>query len=212
MNEPLLAKKITIASGKFTVFHGDLPVVSLGNLEGYFPQPLAGILGFDVIGGHTTVLDFRSDTFSIYKPHTFQEPTTSRRLKMRSCSSSPMVDVGIRLGNRDYVPASLLVDSGSQLSAELSRPFVDAHEFASLRGLQPSELDGVGGPHAVLKGLPLTIRFLPDEPEVSLSDAYLSRATEGRTSTAQFDGTLGDEAFRNSAVIFNCPDGYIALD
>jgi predicted aspartyl protease len=204
-----VAKKIRIDSGKFGIYVGPAPVISLSELTSYLGQPVAGILGFDVIRSHPTVIDFTSGMMGIFTPNAFQMDNSMGRIALKTCQTSPIIDAQIQIGNTKYI-AALTIDTGNQTPLELYHPYVEKERLMMLEGLKESELAGAGGRHRAAHGL--TGSLLIDKRKIELADVYLSQTSTGITGHTDVDGTLGVPVLKNSLLVGNCNAGYAIIN
>jgi hypothetical protein len=205
-----IAKKVRIDSGKFGIYVGPAPAISLKELASYFGQPVAGILGFNVIRAHPTIFDFISGTMGIFMPDSFQLDNSPGRVALRECQSSLIIDAKIRVGSSAYLPAALMVDTGTQVPLELYSPYVEKEHLLMQDGLKKVELEGVGGRHDASHGHPGYLRM--NDREIKLADVYLSQAESGIASRTDIDGALGVQGLKRSQLIINCSEGYAIIN
>ncbi|MGH9598084.1 MAG: hypothetical protein ACRD3K_14925, partial [Edaphobacter sp.] len=128
----------------------------------------------------------------------------------RECQSSLVIDAEIRVGSTAYLPAALMIDTGTQVPLELYSPYVEKEHLLMQDGLMQIELQGLGGHHDASHGRPGYLRM--NDREIKLADVYLSRAGSGIASRTDIDGALGVQSLKKSQLVINCNEGYAIIN
>ncbi|HEX3968392.1 MAG TPA: hypothetical protein VHW70_10535 [Edaphobacter sp.] len=205
-----IAKKVRIDSGRFGIYSGPAPAISLSELTSYFAQPVVGILGFNVIRAHPTVIDFVSGTIGIFMPDAFEPRNSMNRIVLESCLRSPIINAEIQVGSTEYLSANLMIDTGTQVPLELYRPYVGKERLLKQDGLRQLELEGVGGRHLTSHGLAGSLRI--NNRKIKLTDVYLSQTSGGITDDTNVDGALGIPVLKDSQLVINCNEKYAIIN
>jgi hypothetical protein len=204
------SSKIEIQYSKRTIMKGTFPVIGLDLVNRIFPKPITGIIGYDLIGSHPVVFDYRHEIITIFGNNAFQSPPSSIRLKLDNQKDIPVIHASFRVGESTLLEGRILVDTGSQFGLEINRPFGQKNNLYSLNGWTEKEGFGIGGKYASLHGIPGEISFGNDK--MLLEDVLLTEAEKGQTAVDSFDGNLGSAVLSKFVVIFDAQHGQIFFD
>jgi predicted aspartyl protease len=169
------------------------PMTPLGAINLRIGQPVAGILGYDVLNKYVTEIDYANETV-VFHPKSFSPPAAAVRLPMKFSGHLPLVDVLVTTADGREVPGRFLVDTGAGMSFVVTRLFARKHGIEVENGIDMSLGFGVGGATQDRIGRLPSISvggFRFERPVVNVS-----RDTKGVLVGGGFDGLIGGALLR----------------
>ena len=200
---------VVIVAGHHAVIEGTLPVTDMATVRKALHVPVAGVLGFDVLKAHTVILDFRLREMLIFRKP-LRKQLASATVLGGSCGANPFIEAPFAVTPKtDLTPAKFMLDTGNNASVVLNRSFAQGLGLYAKAGLTSSKLVGLSGEFPTLSGLTADLGL--GRSSEHLTDVEISKATAGKTASSDFAGLIGAPVLRRYRVIFNCPEGTLAL-
>jgi predicted aspartyl protease len=179
-----------------------MPVRDAGAVLGH---AIDGVLGTDLLRSYVVEFDYAASRVTLTPPGPGRGDPTAGDVPITARGNVLLAPATLSLPDRSQVPARLLIDTGSNGSLTLTRPFVDRHGLAARFGssLRASAALGVNGmtvsPVIRLESIAFGASV------IRAPDAALSRAAAGLHASADFDGILGAELLRAFRVVVDYP-------
>lgn len=166
--------------------------------EPYFWQPLAGVIGYDVLSRFVVTLDYDARTVELRDPATFRAEGRGAPLTLVLRGPVPAVEATLDGRYRGL----FRLDIGSSSTVDLHGPFVARHRLAKrLRGGMAVAGAGFGGTFESRLGRMKRMAIGPHawrDPMVQLSFA-----TEGAFASEDFAGNIGNRLLERFRVTFD---------
>lgn len=204
------AKNVAIVSGRQIVIHGDLPVLDLSNIQDHTSLPLAGILGFDVLRAHESIIDYPVGKLLIFKKpiQLFRDKAT---FSTRPCKSIPLLNFPFAVGAESEMKSEIfLVDTGSNASIILTKRYADHLNIEDITShLQDAKLLGLTGDSKYLQGLKVKISV--GGSMLAPVDTMISLSSAGTLFDGEYIGSIGSELLQRYKIVIDCPENEIYL-
>lgn len=168
-----------------------------------------GVLGGDVFKKYVVRIDYASASVKLFDPQTFAYQGTGVTLPVTLAGDSPNVRVTVE-ANGAAIPATVEIDTGSDGSVGLNRPFVDAHHLLDGRTTVAGFAMGVGGEASTTTGRVDGLRLGPfafANPVIAFS-----RAAQGATASSSRDGIMGGAILHRFTIYLDYPHKRVILE
>jgi hypothetical protein len=121
--------------------------IDLSRLPAREGHRMDGILGYDFIARYVLAIDYERSELRIYDRDRFHYDGSGMSVPVTLIDRFPMIDVAIRLGERDTLRGGFVVDVGSSAALALTKPFVDENRLRDRVGptIRRNGSGGVGG-------------------------------------------------------------------
>ncbi len=203
----MAAHSIKIGAGKVLILKGDVPAVSLAPVATVAGMRITGILGYDVLRAHPTVIDYANRQFLIYDkghaPKLGEECGVA--LAVDKNGATPIVDLPARIGDQYFASMQILIDTGSQVAMLVNRSCADARSLEKMSGWKPGIRVGIGGDAATLHGLPGGIEI--GNQRLDIPDVELNLAPRGYSTWGASDAQIGGPLFAGRMLLFDSANG-----
>lgn len=181
-----------------------LAVVPLDIIPPLFGREIRGILGNTFIKAHVIEIDYADRILTFYSPAAYNLAGESRATPFEDRGGVPFVELTLRLDDAEAITGLFEIDSGSNGSLQINRPFAEQHR---IRDRVPKHLmaEGIGGAGVGgdMKCLDARIReirwgdFVLKAPIVSLSQ------DEAGVGAGGDGGLIGGEVLRRFTVVLD---------
>ena len=183
-----------------------MPVQAAAAVLGH---PIDGVLGTDLLKSYTVEFDYAASRVTLAQPGRRADASTGS-VPISAYGNVLVAPARLALPDRSHVPARLLIDTGSNGSLTLTRPFVDKHglatRFSSQRVTAALGINGMTvSPVIQLDSIAFGATI------IRAPDAALSRAAAGLHASTDFDGILGAELLRGFRVLVDYPRRQLQL-
>jgi len=159
--------------------------LDFSELEFALGHPLLGVLGYDTFFQLITHVHYGERWVRFYDVGQFVAPEDAIPLPLRLDANVPTIEVSI-----EGIPAWVHVDTGSDNTLDLARPFVELHHLLTDRGqLGESGVAGLGGVGKSQRGSLRDFRMGPFEYDDFT--AYFHEAGDGIFENRSVAGILG---------------------
>jgi hypothetical protein len=170
---------------------------------------IAGVLGFDVLRAHPTVIDYPNGKFMIFAKNSFIPNVNSHihDLSVDKAAVLPVFQAGIGVDGKDYGDARVVVDTGSDAGAMIYAHFAAIHSLSGLAGWKDGKNCAIGGIGSFLHGLPGSA-IIGDE-RVALPDFAVMLNKNGIAQSELYDVLIGSPVLARWTIVFDIPNGKI---
>jgi len=168
-----------------------------------------GVLGSDVFLKYVVRIDYAAASVTFFDPQSFTYQGTGIPIPITLSGNTPDIPVTLEASG-DVLTARAELDTGSDGTIGLTRPFVDKHHLLDGRSTVAGFAMGVGGEATVVIGRIDALRLGPfafSQPVVAFS-----RATQGATASTARDGIMGAEVLRRFIVTLDYPHRRVILE
>jgi len=210
--EAAIAKGVSFGLPGVRVSDQTVAVISLDAFQEAGIGRIDGILGSDFIGEFVLEIDYARRFIILHDPATYSHGA-GQALPL-TIESAPFVKARILLEGREPIEGKFKVDTGSDLSLFLYRPFVESQNLlrANLKTLEISGV-GAGGESrkllARVKGIQLG-EFTIADPIIGL--AHGNSDDDGEEANADYSGVLGAEILHRFNVVLDYSRNQIFLE
>jgi hypothetical protein len=181
----------------------------LGSDFGVIDHAVDGVLGAEVFLKFVVRIDYAAASVRFFDPQTFAYKGPGVPVPITLSGNSPEVRVQVEAGGQPLA-ATVEVDTGSDGSVGLNRPFVDANHLLEGRPTVAGYAMGVGGESSLTIGRIDALRFGPfifANPVVGFS-----RASQGNTASKSRDGIMGAAILHRFTLYLDYPHRRIILE
>jgi hypothetical protein len=206
-----LVKSIKLKFGRETIFRGNILATSTFSNCGLIGIRIAGVLGYDVLRAHPTVIDYPNGKFMIFEKDSFV-PRADRyihELSIDKAAVLPVFTAVIGIDGKDYGDARVVVDTGSDAKAMIYARFAAIHSLSGLAGWKAGKNCAIGGIGSFLHGLPGSAIIGDDR--VALPDIAVMLNKNGFAQSELYDVLLGSPVLARWIILFDIPNGKIYL-
>jgi hypothetical protein len=200
--EGTLIEGATIEFPGVEVFDQRIAALPLDALAPNFGRPIDGIIGYDFIKQFVIEIDYLAKIINLYTPQTYRYSSSSEVIPFVIRGGSPYAQVKIQLQGHQPIAGVFEVDTASDGTLSVNKPFVERQKLRELLPATNKEKGaGVGGETSYVNSRVKAIqigRFSLENPIVSISED-----TEGEGASTKSDGQLGTEVFRRFKVILD---------
>ncbi len=184
----------------------------LGPLFARFGRRVDGVIGYDFFKLFVVEVDYAAKTINLYDPRSYEYRGAGEVVPFTLREGHPYARV--RLGFEGHAPVEgdFEIDTGSDGSLSVNRPFAEKHRLLELLPDASAAKTGAGagGETSYVESRVREIglgRFTFERPVVTFS-----RDSEGEGASAKSDGQLGGEIFRRFRVVFDYSRGRMILE
>jgi PDZ domain/Aspartyl protease len=167
-----------------------------------FGKSISGIIGYDFIKQFVVEIYYDAKVINLYAPTSYQYRGAGDVVPIRFINQKPFVNGKLKLGERETVEGTFMIDTGADKVMTVNSPFVHSHQLLkSLSRTRQANLGGLGGAGASITARVENIqlgRFVISKPLVSFS-----QAAEGSDAEANYAGVFGGETFRRFTLILD---------
>ncbi|HKV99866.1 MAG TPA: carboxypeptidase regulatory-like domain-containing protein [Vicinamibacterales bacterium] len=181
----------------------------LGSDFGVIDHAVDGVLGSEVFLKFVVRIDYATASVRFFDPGTFDYKGPGVPVPITLAGNSPEVRVQVEAGGRPLA-ATVEVDTGSDGTVGLNRPFVDANHLLDGRPTVAGYAMGVGGEASMTIGRIDALRlgpFIFANPVVGFS-----RASQGNTASKSRDGIMGAAILHRFTLYLDYPHRRIILE
>lgn len=175
-----------------------LPLDALASGGG---REIAGIIGYDLFRDFVVDIDFVSKQIALYDPKTFEYRGSGKSIPLIVQGDGAIyVEAGVAVASHDLIPGQFVIDTGSNNTLMLAKPFVEQHRLLESVGpTLPSRGRGVGGEIQLafgrVKSLQMGTFVLPNPVTAFI--------TAGEIADSDKSGNIGGKFLRRFHVIFD---------
>ncbi|MDR3409975.1 MAG: aspartyl protease family protein [Formivibrio sp.] len=151
----MTTKPVKLKFGREVIVKGDMLATS-ASYCGLTGVKIAGVLGYDVLRAHPTVIDYPHGRFMIFEKDSFIPRVNSHihELGVDKAAVLPVFTTVLGVDGKDYGDARVVVDTGSDTGTMIYARFAAAHSLSGQAGWKDGKNCGVGGIGSYLRGLP----------------------------------------------------------
>ncbi|HWW76523.1 MAG TPA: aspartyl protease family protein, partial [Pyrinomonadaceae bacterium] len=202
----------TLALPGVRLFDRKVVSMPLAPLFARFGRRVDGIIGYDLFKLFVVEVDYAAKTINLYDPRGYEYGGAGEVVPFTLHGGTPFTRVRLVVEGGAAVEGDFEVDTGSDGSLSVNRPFAEKHKVLELLpGASASKTgSGAGGETAYVEGRVKELglgRFTFPGPVVTFS-----RDNEGEGTNADSAGQLGGEIFRRFKVIFDYTRGRMILE
>lgn len=178
--------------------------LDLSMFTAYFGEPLAGIIGYDLLARCVAEIDTTEGRIALYDPGSYELPD-GRWQELFIGHGHPHVRATFE-GNRDGI---FRLDTGNPGALLVHAPTVMEFSLLEGRKTRPVPLGGAGGSKPAQLG---TLQWFElGEERFENARAIFSQADTGSMTSRWTAGTIGTELMRPFNMVFDCPRKRIAF-
>lgn len=194
------------------VFDRKFVGMPLAPLFARFGRRVDGIIGYDFLKLFVVEVDYAAKTISLYDPASYEYRGAGEPVPFTLRGGHPYARVRLVFEGQTAVEGDFEIDTGSDGSLGVNRPFAEKHKLLELLpGASAAKTGaGAGGETSYVESRVKELglgRFTFERPVVTFS-----RDAEGEGTNAGSDGQLGGEIFRRFKVIFDYSRGRMILE
>ena len=184
----------------------------LSPLFARFGRRVDGVIGYDFFKLFVVEVDYAAKTINLYDPRSYEYKGAGEVVPFTLRDGHPYARVRLGFEGDRAVEGDFEIDTGSDGSLAVNRPFAERHRVLELlpEASAAKTGAGAGGETSYVESRVREIglgRFTFERPVVTFS-----RDTEGSGADEKSDGQLGGEIFRRFKVVFDYPRGRMILE
>lgn len=183
--------------------------IPLGPEFGVIDHAVDGVLGSDAFLKFVVRLDYAAGAVTFFDASSFAYHGSGTVVAITLSGNTPNVPVAVQSQGPAFA-ANVELDTGSDGTIGLTRPFVDEHHLLDGRTTVAGFAMGVGGEAAIVVGRIDALRLGPfalAQPVVGFS-----RATQGATASKNMDGIMGSAVLQRFTVFLDYPHRRVILE
>lgn len=216
----LIAKKVRIRVGRWTMLTGSVPVVDLKRISIAAGFPVSGIIGYDYMRAHPVMIDYQSRTISIFFHHHFFRHHLGRRIRDLGLvgaqftipKKAPILPARLELPDGRHLKGTFSIDTGSGSGIDLNHAFIEKNKIEAgekSRELTYLSADGIEYRTKSTRIRRFTLGNISfARPEVLLPQGINAGTLSGRV----VDGEIGNQILQQCRwVLFDPSDGRLVL-
>lgn len=176
--------------------------IPLGPEFGVIDHAVDGVLGSDAFLKFVVRIDYAAASVTFTDATSFVYHGSGTIVPLTLSGNTPNVPVTVETNGKSFT-ANAELDTGSDGTIGLNRPFVDTNHLLDGRTTVAGFAMGVGGEAAIVVGRIDALRLGPfalAQPVVGFS-----RATQGATASKNMDGIMGSAVLQRFTVILDYP-------
>jgi hypothetical protein len=194
------------------VFDRKFVSMPLAPLFARFGRRVDGVIGYDFLKLFVVEVDYAAKTINLYDPRGYVYEGAGEVVPFTLRDGHPYTRVRLGFEGDKAVEGDFEIDTGSDGSLGVNRPFVEKHRVLELIADASAAKTGAGagGETSYVESRVRELhlgRFTFERPVVTFS-----RDTEGEGASANSDGQLGGEIFRRFKVVFDYTRGRMILE
>jgi len=192
-----------------TALNQTVAVLPLEFLSSIMGQPVAGLIGYDLIGQFVIEVDYATGKINVYAPSAYRYTGSGDFLPIKFIDKRPFVPVKITMKGGEAAEGTFELETASSGVMVVRRSFAEVHQLLnSVKGFRLGNVSGAGGSmFRTLQGRVRNVqvaRFMINNPLVSFSQAEGAK-TDG-------DGQIGGEVLRRFRLILDYSRRRIILE
>ncbi len=192
-----------------TALNRTVAVLPLEFLSSIMGQPVAGLIGYDLIGQFVIEVDYATGKINVYAPSAYRYTGSGDSLPIKFIDKRPFVPVKITMKGGEAAEGTFELETASSGVMVVRRSFAEVHQLLnSVKGFRLGNVGGAGG--SMSRTLQERVRnvqvgrFMINNPLVSFSQAEGAK-TDG-------DGQIGGEVLRRFRLILDYSRRRIILE
>jgi hypothetical protein len=212
LGQPVLAaRSVKIKFKGDLLIKGDFPATSLSTSGNELGIKLAGIIGYDLLRAHPTVIDLKHKRLMIYQTKAFANIRNifPQTYDVDKDGPLPVISAVVGVEGQVLGAARVLIDTGSDRTLGIRGYFASEHQLIELPGWKKAEVLGANGKSEVLNGLTGWIKIGPTV--IQIEDVLMILPGGDITQVGLDDAYLGVPMFNGGLVIFDVGDGYVSF-
>ena len=199
--EASLIKNVSIKLPGVTLIDQTLWSLPLDPLFPAGGREIAGIIGYDLFRHFVIDIDFVARQIALYDPKTFRYHGSGQSVPLIvQADGAIYVEASIAVANQHPIQGQFVIDTGSNNTLMLARPFVEQHRLLESVGpTAPARGGGVGGEIQLafgrVKGLQIGT--------FAIANPVVAFITKGEIADSGKSGNIGGKLLRRFRVIFD---------
>jgi Aspartyl protease len=201
---------IKLKFGEQTLARGSMLATSLFDGCGLADATIAGVLGYDLLRQHLTVIDYSKRQLLIYRKGSLRQPQSEGALELKIDKSAalPVIHAPIAIEGKYLGEARIVIDTGADSDAALYPQFANMQILGSSEG-KAARTCAVGGVGSIIHGLKGEMTIAGRH--VALTDVAIFQNEEGLAQTSRYDLLIGGALLKRWSLVFDAIDGKIYL-
>lgn len=206
-----IATSLHISYGRDLLLKGSAFATDLTKFSEYVGTPLSGIIGYDLLRAHLSIVDFTTSHFDLFSRNALNEDALASAISLHVNRSDlvPVFMGFIAVDQGTPESAKILLDTGSDRAALLLRDFAEKSGIAALQGWKRGAGAGMGGKSLILDGLEGRLDL--GSEHVDLSEVSINMAKDGLARTGPYDVMIGSPVLSRWCMIFDIAHERILL-
>jgi len=183
--------------------------IPLGPEFGVIDHAVDGVLGSDAFLKFVVRIDYAAAAVTFFDASSFVYQGSGTVVPITLSGNTPNVPVSVDTNGKTF-DAKAELDTGSDGTIGLNRPFVDAHHLLDGRKTVAGFAMGVGGEAAIVVGRVDALHLGPfalAQPVVGFS-----RAAQGATASEHMDGIMGSAVLQRFTVFLDYPHRRVVIE
>lgn len=205
-----LANNVSFQLNELEFIGQTVVVLDVGNISDSEGHPMAGILGYDLIGQVVLEIDYEKRFINFHDPSFFEYSGEGTAIPITLEGNDPFIQAEIEVAGQ-LISGKFMVDSGAGSSLILGKPFIEEHNLfdTNINFLEGTAGLGIGGEIEQRIGRISALSFGPFE----LNNIVTKFAMDERGALANPDraGILGAEVLRRFTTIFDYQNRILIL-
>ena len=211
----LIAQKVRIRVGRWTMLTGSVPVVDLKRTSIAAGFPVSGIIGYDYMRAHPILINYQSRTISIFFRHHLGRQISNLGLagaQFTIPKQAPIIHAELELADGRRLRGAFSADTGSDGGIELNNAFIEKNKILAGEGSREVIFISVNGIEYRQKSIRIRRFTLGNisfaRPVVLLPQGVNSGVLAGKVT----DGEIGNQILQQCRwVLFDPSDGRVVL-
>jgi len=196
-----LIKNVSIKLGDVELVNQTLWSLPLDALAQGSGREIAGIIGYDLFRHFVVDIDFVARQIALYDPKTFKYAGSGQSIPLLvQADGAIYVEASIAVASHNPIEGQFVIDTGSNNTLMLARPFVEQHRLLESVGLAASGRgSGVGGEIQFAFGRVKSLQIGP----FAIANPLTAFITVGEIADSGKSGNIGGRLLRRFRVIFD---------
>ncbi|HZB87541.1 MAG TPA: retropepsin-like aspartic protease [Terracidiphilus sp.] len=209
--EMFAARSVQLKFGGKAIAKGDFFATSLFKDCGLTGVRIAGVIGYDVLRAHPTVIDYPNGRFMIFTKGSFAPHLDKhiQALDVDRAAAYPVIAAAVSVEGRDYGPARVVVDTGADAGFMFYARFAANHTVGESGDWNVGKNCAIGGFGSLMHGLPGSINV--GQEKIALPDVAYMLNKEGIAQSELYDGLIGGPVLDKWSIVFDVANGKIYL-
>lgn len=130
----LIAHKVRIRVGKWTLLTGNVPVFDLRTISDAAGFPVSGIIGYDYMRAHPILIDYESRTISIFFHHHLGRHINNPGAvgaQFTTPKQAPIIRAGLDLPDGQHLKGKFAIDTGANSGIQLHTAFIEKNKIVA---------------------------------------------------------------------------------
>src|SRR5215813_5942316 len=199
--EASLIKNVSIKLGDVELVNQTLWSLPLDALFPAGGREIAGIIGYDLFRHFIVDIDFVARQIALYDPKTFKYAGSGQSIPLIVQGDGAIyVEASIAVASHTPIEGQFVIDTGSNSTLMLAKPFVDQHRLLESVGpTVPARGGGVGGEIQLVFGRLKSLQIGP----FAIANPVTAFITVGEIADSGKSGNIGGKLLRRFRVIFD---------